>query len=387
MAKKKKIEDLIQVEEKKEVNKDKNTLLKRILVYTGVLLGIIALIIAIIFIVKLILGSAIAYEEIENKMENAAKEYYGIHNYLLPSEVGEEATVNIQELVNAELIDPLDEMVKKGVVCQADVIVSKTSLDQYDYTAYLDCGEDYYSRELYKKMLEDNEVVTNGNGLYQINGNYVYRGEYVDNYVSFAGYDWRAIKITNQNYVQLIQIGETEELVWDDRYNASEKDYSGFNEFYLSRAYEYLTDLYSDEEFLSDEAKAKIVNTDLCVGKRSRQDSVNDGSIECSKKLENQPLGLLPLYDYIVASLDQNCSKQIDTQCLNYNYLANYRDDFWLITANSGVSNRAYRIEYGGRISNSLTNIEARIRPVIYLNNRVMISGGNGTKENPYKVR
>lgn len=386
MAKKKKIEDLVQVKEEKK-EKKKNPLYKKILIYAGIVVGAIVLIITVIFLVRLIVGTSVPYPKIEEKMEEAAREYFSIHTYLLPEEVGGEATVNISELVTAELIDPLDKMLKKGVTCEANVIVSKLDQDSYAYTPYLDCGEHYYSRELYKKMLEDHPVVTNGKGLYQMGTDYVFRGEVTNNYVEFAGKLWRAVKVTNQNYVELIQIGETEKKVWDDRFNVTENDYSGINEYYLSRIFEYLQELYEDDEYLSSKDKEKIVNTSLCVGKRSRYDVINDGSIECSARMENQPLGLLPLFDYINASLDPTCHKEMDTQCLNYNYMANYRDDFWLLTANSQVTNRAYRIEYGGRISNSLTDKDARVRPVLYLSNRVMISGGDGTKDNPYKVR
>lgn len=386
MAKKKKIEDLVQAKEEKK-EKKKNPLYKKILLYAGIVVGAIVLIITVIFLVRLIVGTSIPYPKIEEKMEEAAREYFSIHTYLLPEEIGGEATVNISELITAELIDPLDKMLKKGVTCEANVIVSKLDQDSYAYTPYLDCGEHYYSRELYKKMLEDHPVVTNGKGLYQMGTDYVFRGEVTSNYVDFAGKLWRAVKVTNQNYVELIQIGISEEKVWDNRFNVIENDYSGINEYYLSRIFEYLEKLYQDEKFLSSKDKEKIVNTSLCVGKRSRQDAVNDGSIECSARMENQPLGLLPLFDYINASLDPTCHKQMDTQCLNYNYMANYREDWWLLTANSQITNRAYRIEDNGRISNSITNREARVRPVLYLSNRVMISGGDGTKDNPYKVR
>ena len=47
----------------------------------------------------------------------------------------------------------------------------------------------------------------------------------------------------------------------------------------------------------------------------------NDGSIEKSSLLEKQYIGLLPLYDYINASIDTNCNSALTESCTNYNYL------------------------------------------------------------------
>ena len=59
----------------------------------------------------------------------------------------------------------------------------------------------------------------------------------------------------------------------------------------------------------------------LCIGKRNDLDTSKDGSIECSSPLENQYIGLLPLYDYMNASLDSICLNANSKECQNYNYL------------------------------------------------------------------
>ena len=44
-------------------------------------------------------------------------------------------------------------------------------------------------------ILANTSLVYEGNGAYRINGNTIYKGENVDNYVSFSNMLWRIIKI------------------------------------------------------------------------------------------------------------------------------------------------------------------------------------------------
>ena len=58
-----------------------------------------------------------------------------------------------------------------------------------------------------------------------------------------------------------------------------------------------------------------------------------DGKVECSEILEEQEVGLLPAYNFMLASLDENCKTTTSRSCGNNNYLTQFNEDYWLITA------------------------------------------------------
>ena len=55
-----------------------------------------------------------------------------------------------------------------------------------------------------ENIIANEKIVTSGYGLYAVNGNYVYRGELVNNYVKFGKTLWRIVKITSNNNIVLI---------------------------------------------------------------------------------------------------------------------------------------------------------------------------------------
>ena len=52
-------------------------------------------------------------------------------------------------------------------------------------------------------ILTNTSLVYEGNGAYRINGNTIYKGENLDNYVSFSNMLWRIIKIKSDNTIEI----------------------------------------------------------------------------------------------------------------------------------------------------------------------------------------
>ena len=173
------------------------------------------------------------------------------------------------------------------------------------------------------------------------------------------------------------------ESPWDDRYNSDFKEYSGINVFYDSRIKQKLDSVYNGDTILTDNDKAKLVFKNVCVNIRKSTDVKNDGSIECSK-ITNSPvkLSLLATYDYINASLDNNCKTIVDKSCGNYNYLNKYDRSWWLLNTNiqSGyaTSNYAYLME----LPTSLF-----VRTVAVISKNVVYVSGSGTQTDPYIIK
>ncbi len=369
--------------------KDNNEMKKKLMKIMLIVVGILVLLLIIVLIFSLISGGNKSYEEIEQDLKNAAIKYYDVQSGLLPQEEGETVTVRASALADAGYMKPLSEL-REGESCNGRVEVTKVG-DNIIYTPYLDCGDNYTTKELYKAVLEQG-IVTSGNGLYDMNGEKVYRGDSVNNYVSLDNAIFRIVKVTADNKL-LLTLNEMESTLsayYDDRYNPDRMYNSGFNDYKISRVYEYLDNLYNnklDISILSSNDKTKLASFNLCVGKRTPTETVNNNSIECSDVLENQMIGLLTVSDYMNASLDANCRATTDRSCQNYNYLKLKDTEWWLATGNSLNSYEVYVVKGNGYIEENTASGYKRIRPVIVLNNNVMIKSGTGTASDPFVLK
>lgn len=369
--------------------KDNKEMKKKLMRMMLIVVGILVVFLIIILIFSFLGSGNKSYEEIEQDLKNAAIEYYEVQSGLLPREEGETITVRANTLADAELMKPLSEL-REGENCSGRVEVTKVG-DNIIYTPYLECGDNYTTKELYKAVLEQG-IVTSGNGLYDLNGEKVYRGDDVNNYVSLDNAIYRIVKVTPDNKLLLIlnEVDSTLSSYYDDRYNPAKRFNSGFNDYRISRIKEFLDDLYSsknDIKILSKNDKEKLASFNLCIGKRNATETNNTNAIECSDVLENQMIGLLTASDYMNASLDANCKATTDKSCQNYNYLRLKETEWWLLTGNAANDYEAYIVKSNGYIDINTTSGYKKIRPTIMLNNNVMIKSGNGSASNPFILK
>ena len=369
--------------------KDNKEMKKKLMRMMLIVVGILVVFLIIILIFSFLGSGNKSYEEIEQDLKNAAIEYYEVQSGLLPREEGETITVRANTLADAELMKPLSEL-REGENCSGRVEVTKVG-DNIIYTPYLECGDKYTTKELYKAVLEQ-KIVTSGNGLYDLNGEKVYRGDDVNNYVSLDNAIYRIVKVTPDNKLLLIlnEVDSTLSSYYDDRYNPAKRFNSGFNDYRISRIKEFLDDLYSsknDIKILSKNDKEKLASFNLCIGKRNATETNNTNAIECSDVLENQMIGLLTASDYMNASLDANCKATTDKSCQNYNYLRLKETEWWLLTGNAANDYEAYIVKSNGYIDINTTSGYKKIRPTIMLNNNVMIKSGNGSASNPFILK
>ena len=369
--------------------KDNKDMKKKLMRMMLIVVGVLVVFLIIILIMSFFKNGYKTYEEIEQDLKNAAIEYYEVQSGLLPREEGETITVRASTLADAELMKPLSEL-REGENCSGRVEVTKVG-DNIIYTPYLECGDNYTTKELYKAVLEQG-IVTSGNGLYDLNGEKVYRGDDVNNYVSLDNAIYRIVKVTPDNKLLLIlnEVDSTLSSYYDDRYNPAKRFNSGFNDYRISRIKEFLDDLYSsknDIKILSKNDKEKLASFNLCIGKRNATETNNTNAIECSDVLENQMIGLLTASDYMNASLDVNCKATTDKSCQNYNYLRLKETEWWLLTGNAANDYEAYVVKSNGYIDINTTSGYKKIRPTIMLNNNVMIKSGNGSASNPFILK
>jgi hypothetical protein len=262
---------------------------KTLIVAGSSIIGLLVVIILITFIVGAITPNYLSYDKFEEKLRDAAKNYYNANPSLLPSADGE-TTLYYSTLEEGGYISSITSLLEKGETCTAQVIVSKYS-DNYSYIPYLTCPGDYETKELYKVVLENNKTVTEEAGLYRSSDSYYFRGEIKNNYVQLDKTLWRIVKINSDNSMTIIQTVKGEEYyAWDNRYNVEEEDKTGINDFEVSRIKDTLLDLAKGNTILSDTAKAKLTARNLCVGKRALTDTDSTGSIECTTMSEDKYL-------------------------------------------------------------------------------------------------
>lgn len=372
---------------------------KKILKIIGITIGIIIILIVGALLINLLLKERYDYRGIEKKMVSASKEYYNSNKTYLPQIEGNTTEVTLETLVSSEYMkNPGEYLGNKDVSCTGRVTVTKLE-DNYRYAPYLDCGAKYKTTYLASKLREN--IVTTGAGLYAVDQyvgdkegvknlvtNHIFKGEILNNYITVDDTMWRIVKVNNDDSIVLIFEGKDPEQllydVWDDRYNADRESKDGINNYSVSRAREKLSSIYQGE-FLPTELKNRLVKQNLCIGKRKEAVTTNDGSIECSTILAGEYLGLLPAYDYINASLDSNCKSLASQQCSNYNYLLEYDKSWWLLTTDADTTFKGYKA--AGEIVKSTISGDSRLRLVITLDPKTILTSGTGSQEDPYIVK
>lgn len=356
---------------------------KKLIMYIGI--GFVALIVflIILFVIKTISGNRISPEKLEGKIKAAAVSYYEKNPDKLPKENGSKLKITIEELVEYDQLKSLDELLDKGTSCTGYVNVSKNN-GYYSYIPYVDCGDDYKTNLLVNVIKNEKNVVTTGNGLYKMNDYYLFRGENLNNHVSFAGKNWLILRVNNDNTIRLLLEDKSESVVWDDRYNTEKNSNVGKNNYDVSRIKESLSNYFKSDAF-NDEERSLIVPMNLCTGKRKYDAKVNNGSIECSKTVQNQPLGLLQLNEYMLASIEANCTDLYSYQCTNYNYLSTLSSSFWTITAAAENSYKVYKISGFPATANASSS--AQLKVVATISSDVIFTKGDGTVENPYVIK
>ena len=170
---------------------DKN-LIKKLLIIGGGFFGVLILFIIIVSITRSISNKKNPYEKIKSNAIVAAEDYYDSLKEKLNS--GESIEVTFDELVSKKYMKEYSSKLNDGVKCNGKVVITN-NFDNILYTAIMDCGKNYKDETLYDHIINNNEIVTSGDGIYDLYGRYIYRGEKVNNYVEFDGKIWYIVDI------------------------------------------------------------------------------------------------------------------------------------------------------------------------------------------------
>ena len=298
------------------------------------------------------------------------------------------------------------------------------------------------SMGLRKKILRDNEAQadtnidfsqissdTNGKGLYYTSTNtednkvtYYFRGAVENNYVTFAGFTWRIIRINEDGSIRLIIQGS----VGESEFNSSTDDnaYMGYmygvpgtltyeethkntnsstiktivDTWYQNNLINY-SSIIADSGFCGDRS--------IVSGNGIKQDNTNYGiynrlvmnkkpQFKCSQsndlyttvtstkgnKALTYPIGLITADETAYAG---NVFGIIN----NSTYVRKGGYNFWTMSPSYFAPKEAvnFIFMYDGRISGAYLSYKCIVRPVINLKSTVEITKGDGTQNNPYVIK
>ncbi|HHW69462.1 MAG TPA: hypothetical protein GX747_03910 [Tenericutes bacterium] len=332
-----------------------------------------------IYIYKSITERNVSYEKLESMMLNAAKRYFDSEG--LPDVDGQTKEVSIPNLVSSGYLKSLDKLTN-DTTCSGYVKVNNNG--GYNlFIPYLKC-KDYKTKTL-SDAIKSN-ITTSGAGLYEINNEYVFKGEFVSNYVKFANSIWRIIKIDKDNNIRLIRTKRLENNEpWDDRYNTSKNANVGINIYNVSRIKEKLNSVYNNPKIFTENDKKHIVSSNVCVGKRSLNNPSLNNTDLCSEVVENQFLSLVDITEYYNASLDSDCKSLNDLSCQNYNYFTDFYVSGWTTTAVLENTYEVYKTILGEPCKNNAYE-QNYFYIVLHVSGNEKHLSGSGTSEDPFII-
>lgn len=197
-------------------------------------------------------------------------------------------------------------------------------------------------------VTQKNPVVFEGDGLYRVNGIYMFKGTNVNNYITFSNMLWRIVKINGDNSIDIVLEDPINNLMW----NKNLTDYT------KSDVHKYLNDV-----FLKVLDQDKLKKTTICT------DIVADISkITCNTTDEESYVKLLNITDFVNSK--------------NKKTFINDDGSLWL----SDRSKTKAWYAKGTSISSYDPSESYPIKPVVTLKMDNTRMSGEGTKEDPYTI-
>ena len=188
-----------------------------------------------------------------------------------------------------------------------------------------------------------------------INGNFYFHGNDVNNYISYSNLLWRIIKVSSDGTVTIALDNSITSLA------------KGTLEFKDSNIYKWLNKTSNNNTGILEEAlnntEKYLTYTNTCI------DNINDTkNITCKEKTEDTYITIPSLNDYVNTGSSESFLNNEE-----YYYLINKENE-----------KNTWCVDKDGKISTSDGTDIIGIKPVITIKSTVEISDGTGTKENPY---
>ena len=248
---------------------------------------------------------------------------------------------------------------------------------------------------------------------------YYFAGNPSDNWVKWAGFYWRIIRINGNGSIRMIYQGtspnttgtktQLQTSTFNDDYNRSE--YVGLkyttgsqhgtgsnstimgvlNRWYNSKLASYADDIDTNAGFCSDRnmgsgsswsSQPSSIIYYAAYDRVTKTSSNVNPSFKCSNTSDilKIPVGLITVDETVYAGLAWDANNSSNYLYTNQNY--------WTVSPRRFTGGRAYvfYVYLNGSLSNNRVDSTFGVRPVINLKSNIQFSEGNGTSDKPFVV-
>ena len=213
---------------------------------------------------------------------------------------------------------------------------------------------------------------------------YFFTGENPNNYITFnnetAG--WRIISVECDGTIKLINVSSISNYWWHR---------SSSNNWALPVTLNtYLNNNYYNT--LNSISQAQIVTHNFGIGAVTDNNNDLENQVNAENGTTwNGKIAIPTVSEYLRTNSNENC-KTFRSYSVNYDTCKNTTwmfssNDWWTLSAYNNNSDRVFWVMNTGDINYS-SSIESRIgvRPTLYLSQDIKITGGTGTKSDPYEI-
>ncbi len=246
--------------------------------------------------------------------------------------------------------------------------------------------------ELYKKCTGESvksaaEQIIEDSGIKKDSNEcrYFFIGSNANNYITFNDQiaKWRIISVECDGTIKIIKQKSIKESRWDSGKNNWDRP---------AELNTYLNGTYYNR--LNATAQSQIVSHNFSIGAVTNGDTNLANTINKeNSKIWNGKIALPTVSEYIRSNSNQiECGtvQKISsyTKCAETTWMHNDNTNWWTLTPYSGDDYQTFVIVSNtGELSHFPNyNNSFEVRPVLYLSSNIKITGGDGSKSNPYTI-
>ena len=215
---------------------------------------------------------------------------------------------------------------------------------------------------------------------------YFFTGANPNNYITFndekAG--WRIISVECDGTIKIMRTASIGNQTWDTLMSNNWGRPASLNT--------YLNETYYNG--LNSTAQSQIVAKDWNIGAVSYNDNNMANTINNEKAAKwNGKVALVTVSEYIRSNNNKSSCGSFSLNNDNYSICKNagwmyYSTTWWWTLSPSATgSGGVFYVDYRGNIENyNVAGTNIAVHPVLYLSSEVKITGGTGTKSDPYEL-
>ena len=196
------------------------------------------------------------------------------------------------------------------------------------------------------------------------------------NYVWYSGKLWRITAINKDGTMKMITDDSITNISYNpdgdvNFYDVSKKDYTTYTGSYMYQFLneDFLDTLYNYQNIIVEDSTWNITTSSSKNTKLPETTLINSSTIG-----KNTPVGLLNSYEYYLSYKNTSDSS---------GYL--YNGYFWWLL-NPYSSSDVWDVHSHGNLHNNVPSYAHTARPSINLKSNIQLSGGSGTKDDPYTI-